>query len=234
MQTTQTAAEGQAITTADAGITTAGAQDRPGTPGNAAVDTAKHAPDVDTAFKTFGTQKEYDDEAAKIRRATEKEATENILKQLGLKSGEELKLAEFKKAYDASLSDAERQNNELAAMKEAKEKTALQLEEAQYTIAALSKLSGKNADDVTKYVRMARGLKDSETSIEQAIDSVLQLITAAAPEAPPAATAAPSTPAPSTPAVMPKGTSLLQPDPTKSVIAPKTLAEALRQKYLGG
>ena len=50
------------------------------------------------------------------------------------------------------------------------------LEEKEYTIKALIELTGKNEDDVDKIVKMAKGLKTEDNSIEDAIKEVIQMI----------------------------------------------------------
>lgn len=122
-------------------------------------------------FKAFATQKDYDDEMAKLRGSIEYKIESNILKALGLKPEEKDKLAKFKEAYDASLTKEEKQQQELAKLTELQQSVA----EKDATILALTKLSGKTSEDVTKLVRMARGLVSEDVTIEQAIDEVMEL-----------------------------------------------------------
>lgn len=122
-------------------------------------------------FKSFATQKDYDDEMAKLRGSIEYKIESNILKALGLKPEEKDKLAKFKEAYDASLTKEEKQQQELAKLTELQQSVA----EKDATILALTKLSGKTSEDVTKLVKMARGLVSDEVTIEQAIDEVMEL-----------------------------------------------------------
>jgi hypothetical protein len=120
------------------------------------------------------TQEDFDRLMAKTRRATEAETKKQFLAALGLKPEDEAKLEGIKKAYDATLSDAEKANEELAlAKKEASELKGL-LEEKEYIIMALQETTGKKAADVEKVVRMAKGLKDDSTPIEQAIKQVIE------------------------------------------------------------
>ena len=51
-----------------------------------------------------------------------------------------------------------------------------QITEKDAIISALSKLTGKNSSDVDKYVRMAKGLVDENTSIDQALEQVLDFL----------------------------------------------------------
>ena len=51
-----------------------------------------------------------------------------------------------------------------------------QIAEKDAIISALSKLTGKNSSDVDKYVRMAKGLVDENTSIDQALEQVLDFL----------------------------------------------------------
>lgn len=122
-------------------------------------------------FKSFATQKDYDDEIAKLRGSIEYKIESSILKSLGLKPEEKDKLAKFKEAYDASLSKEEKQQQELAKLAELQQSVA----EKDAIISALTKLSGKTSDDVIKLVKMAKGLVSEEVTIDQAIDEVLEI-----------------------------------------------------------
>jgi predicted nuclease with TOPRIM domain len=89
-----------------------------------------------------------------------------------LKPDEKDKLAKFKEAYDNTLSESEKQaknlenlNNEVNSLKnEIAEKDAI--------ISALSQMTGKTSADVIKYIKMAKGLVDENTTIEQALSQV--------------------------------------------------------------
>lgn len=125
----------------------------------------------DQPFKSFATQKDYDDEIAKLRGSLEHKVESSILKTLGLKPEEKDKLAKFKEAYEASLTKEEKQQQELAKLTELQQANA----EKDAIITALTKLSGKTSDDVMKLVKMAKGLVSEDVTIEQAIDEVMEL-----------------------------------------------------------
>lgn len=127
------------------------------------------------AYKVFASKDDFDHHAAGIMNNARNKAEKEILALLGLKPDEKDKLAKFKDAYDATLSEAEKSalhvtelEREVAAMKSA-------LSEKDAVIAALSKLSGKTTDDVDKFVKMARGLVDDNTSIDDALEQVFAI-----------------------------------------------------------
>ena len=95
---------------------------------------------------------------------------------LGLKPDEKDKLAKFKEAYDATLSESEKQAKNLENLNEEVKSLKSQIAEKDAIISALSKLTGKNSSDVDKYVRMAKGLVDENTSIDQALEQVLDFM----------------------------------------------------------
>lgn len=137
------------------------------------------------------SQKDLDDNAASTRRATERETKKKLLAQLGLTLEDEEKLAKFKQAYEDSLSDEEKKAKELGELQASNLKLSQDLEEKDYTIKALIALTGKNETDVEKIVKMAKGLKTDENSIEDAISEVISMINVekpAEPIAPPPAT----------------------------------------------
>ena len=92
---------------------------------------------------------------------------------LGLKPDEKDKLAKFKEAYDNTLSESEKQAQTLENLTNEVSVLKSQLAEKDAVILALSKLTGKNSTDVDKYVRMAKGLVDENTTIESALEQVL-------------------------------------------------------------
>ena len=128
---------------------------------------------VVTPFKTFATQEEFDRHCAGVLNSAKAKAEKELLSMLGLKPDEKDKLAKFKDAYDSTLSEAEKQAKNLESL--TAEVAALKAEvvEKEAIIAALSKCTGKSGEDVSKYVRMAKGLVDEETTMEQALDQVL-------------------------------------------------------------
>lgn len=127
------------------------------------------------AEKTY-SQSDLDRNAADTRRATEREVKRKILAELGLKEGEEEKLSAYKQAYDDSLSDEERKAEELEQLQSDNIDLLIQIEEKDYTIAALTRMTGKKPDEVEKIVRMARGLKTEDNTIEEAIEEVMSMI----------------------------------------------------------
>lgn len=123
------------------------------------------------AFKSFATQKDYDDEAARIKGSAEHKAKQDILKKLGLGLDDMDKLEKMKSAYENSLSEEEKTAEAL------KELDVLKAEivEKDAIIVALTKLSGKETADVTKLVKMAKGLVGDDCTIDQALDEVMAL-----------------------------------------------------------
>ena len=136
--------------------------------GNGSAENPNPAP-----YKTFTSKEEFDKHSAGILNSAKNKAEKELLAMLGLKPDEKDKLAKFKDAYDNTLSESEKQaqnvenlTNEVSALKS-------QLAEKDAVILALSKLTGKNSTDVDKYVRMAKGLVDENTTIESALEQVL-------------------------------------------------------------
>ena len=126
-------------------------------------------------IKTY-SQKEFDDNAANTRRATERETKKKLLAQLGLTLDDEEKLAKFKQAYEDSLSDDEKRNVELQNLQAEKIKLSQDLEEKDYIIKALIEMTGKKEEDVDKIVKMAKGLKTADNTIEDAIKEVIAMV----------------------------------------------------------
>ena len=125
--------------------------------------------------KTF-TQKDLDNMAAKARGTAERETRRKLLAMLGLKDNEEDKLSAFKEAYQNSLSDEEKRNQVMEDLQADNLKLAQDLEEKDYVIKALIELTGKKEDDVEKIVKMAKGLKTEDNTIEDAIKEVMSMI----------------------------------------------------------
>lgn len=122
-----------------------------------------------TAFKTFQTQEDFDNETAKIRGVAERKAENEILKALGIDSKD--KLEAIKQAYEKSKTDEERRTEQLQQLDGLKSELA----EKDAIIVALTKLSGKETSEVTKLVKMAKGLVGDDYSIEQALDEVMKM-----------------------------------------------------------
>ena len=126
-------------------------------------------------IKTY-SQEDLDNNAANTRRATERETKKKLFAQLGLTLDEEDKLNAFKQAFEASLSDEEKRNAESENLQADKVKLTQDLEEKDYVIKALIQLTGKNEEDVDKIVKMAKGLKTEENTIEEAIKEVIDMV----------------------------------------------------------
>lgn len=146
--------------------------------GNNVVTTEPTAPTVENNKgneKTY-SQKDLDDNAANTRRATERETKKKLLAQLGLTLDDEEKLGKFKKAYEDSLSDEEKKETELNNLQAENLKLSQDLEDKDYIIKALTQMTGKNEEDVEKIVKMAKGLKTEDNSIEDAVKEVMSMI----------------------------------------------------------
>ena len=122
-----------------------------------------------TAFKTFQTQEDFDNETAKIRGVAERKAENEILKALGIDSKD--KLEAIKQAYENSLTEEDKKNEALKELDGLRN----QITEKDAIIVALTKLSGKETSEVTKLVKMAKGLVGDDYSIEQALDEVMKM-----------------------------------------------------------
>lgn len=133
-------------------------------------------------YKTFATQEEFDRHSAGILNSAQKKAEKELLSLLGLKPDEKDKLQKFKEAYDATLSDSEKKAKELEALTTETEGLKARNAELEATISALTKATGKKADDVSKIVKMAKGLVDENTTMEQALEQVFAMSTSKEPE----------------------------------------------------
>ena len=128
-----------------------------------------------TPYRTFATQADFDRHSAGILNSAKNKAEKEILAMLGLKPDEKDKLAKFKEAYDNTLSESEKQAQTVENLNTEVNSLKNQLAEKDAIIVALSQMTGKTSADVDKYVKMARGLVDENTSIEQALSQVLSL-----------------------------------------------------------
>lgn len=161
-----------------------GAENTPvDTQGNDTVVTPQPTEPKKDEGKTF-SQQDLDNMAAKARGTAERETKRKLLAQLGLKDGEEDKLIAFKEAYQNSLSDEEKRNQVMEELQADNLKLTQDLEEKDYVIKALIELTGKNEDDVEKIVKMAKGLKTEENTIEDAIKEVMTMINVEKPAEP--------------------------------------------------
>ena len=132
----------------------------------------KGADNPSKPFMTFQTQEEFDKHSAGILSNAHKKAEKELLALLGLKPDEKDKLAKFKEAYDATLTEAEKKAKELENFKAESAALKASVAEKDAIIAAITKSTGKKPDDVMKFVRMAKGLVDENTTMEQALEQV--------------------------------------------------------------
>lgn len=134
------------------------------------VETKKQEPPkIEEVFRTFKTQEDFDNEIAKVRGSAERNAKKDFYKMLGIDSEE--KIEAMKKAYQDSLTESEKQAEALKELENLK----LSLAEKEATIAALKKFSNKGEDEITKIVKMAKGLVGDGVTLEQAIDDVMKM-----------------------------------------------------------
>lgn len=149
------------------------------TPVNTPTETPKQTQGAETQpFKTFATQEEFDRHSAGILNSAQKKAEKELLALLGLKPDEKDKLAKFKEAYDATLSESEKKAKELESLKNEESSLKSALAEKDAIIAAITKSTGKKSEDVLKFVKMAKGLVDENTTMEQALEQVFSMATA--------------------------------------------------------
>lgn len=127
-------------------------------------------------FKVFASQEEFDRHSAGILNSAKNKAEKELLALLGLKPDEKDKLAKFKEAYDNTLSESEKQAQNVENLTNEVNSLKSQIAEKDAIIIALSKMTGKNSADVDKYVRMAKGLVDENTTIDQALEQVLSFM----------------------------------------------------------
>ena len=145
------------------------------TPANTPAENPQKTGAENPPFKTFATQEEFDNHSAGIRNNAQKKVEKELLAILGLRPDEKDKLAKFKEAYDATLTDAERKAKELESLTADNASLKSSLAEKEAIISVISKSTGKNANDIVKFVKMAKGLVDENTTIEQALEQVFAL-----------------------------------------------------------
>lgn len=136
--------------------------------------TTQNNPVESKPYKTFATQEEFDKHSAGILNNAKGKAEKELLALLGLKPDEKDKLVKFKEAYENTLNESERQAKTLESLKGENDSLKSSLGEKDALIGALTRMSGKSVDDVAKYVRMAKGLVDENTTMEQALEQVLE------------------------------------------------------------
>lgn len=132
-------------------------------------------PKKEENIKTY-SEDEVNSQMKKTRLATERETKKQLLAQLGLTLEDEEKLKAYKEAYQNSLSDEEKRNQIMEELQANNTKLIQDIEEKDYIIKALVALSGKNESDVEKIVKMAKGLKTEDNTIEDAIKDVMSMI----------------------------------------------------------
>ena len=115
-------------------------------------------------FKVFKTQSDFDNESAKIRGAVER----NFLKKLGIK--DEADLEKVKNAYEASLTQEEKQAQALLELDTNKK----QVVQKDFIITALAKSTNEAIEDVENQVIMAESLLSANRfdTFEQAFEFV--------------------------------------------------------------
>lgn len=126
-------------------------------------------------YKVFKTKEDFDNHSAGILNNAKHKAEKEILELLGLKPEEKEKLSKFKEAYDNTLSDAEKKAEELTNLNNEVGKLKSDLVEKDAIISALSKLTNKSVTDVEKLVKMAKGLVDENTTMDEALSEVFSL-----------------------------------------------------------
>jgi len=122
------------------------------------------------------SQKELDNLMAKTRGATEREMQKKIANQLGMSSYDEDMLYAMREAYENSLTDAELRDQEFNDLNDENLNLMVELDEKDYMIEALIAMSGKQADDVRKIVKMAQGLKTEDNTVADCIKEVMGMI----------------------------------------------------------
>lgn len=151
-------------------------------------------------YKTFTSKEDFDKHSAGILNSAKNKAEKELLALLGLKPDEKDKLIKFKEAYDNTLSESEKQAQTLENLNSEVNSLKSQIAEKDAIIVALSKMTGKNPTDVDKYVRMAKGLVDENTNIDQALEQVFGFMKVDEPKTNPVPAGKPlSNPAPTLP-----------------------------------
>ena len=127
-------------------------------------------------FKTFATQEEFDRHSLGIMESAKKKIEKELLASLGLNPNEKDKLGKIKELYQNSLTEAEKTQNTIKELTESNENLTRQVAEKDAIITALCKVTGKDTSDVSKLVRMAKGLVTNDFTIEQALEEVIGLM----------------------------------------------------------
>ncbi len=163
-------------TPADKGGETVTQTDNGGnTPANVSAENTQTNSTENKPFKVFASQEEFDKHSASILHNAQAKAEKEILAMLGLKPDEKDKIAKFKEAYEATLTDAEKKAKELETLTNETSTLKSAIAEKEAIITAITKATGKKTDDVLKIVKMAKGLVDENTTMEQALEQVFAL-----------------------------------------------------------
>ena len=109
---------------------------------------------VETKKGLIYSEEEVNSQMRQTRLATEKQTKKALLASLGLTLEDEDKLDMFKQAYQNSLSEEDKKNAELTTLQNDKANLQAELDEKDYIIKALTALTGKQEDDVSKIVKM--------------------------------------------------------------------------------
>lgn len=128
-------------------------------------------------YKSFTTKEEFDKHSLGILNSAKSKVEKELLGVLGLKPDEKDKLIKFKEVYEASLTEAEKQAKNLENLNTELNTLRNSVSEKEAIILALSQISGKNEDDVSKYIKMAKGLVDDNTSMSEALTEVMKFVT---------------------------------------------------------
>jgi hypothetical protein len=186
---TDPAENNQDATTAGAGNQTAGAQGTSSEP--------------NTPFKTFTTQKDFDDHAGAIRNAAKTKALDDFCKENDI---DPANIAEMKSAWENSKTAEEKAAEERVKLNDRLELVTSESAAKDLRIATLTALVNSTGIDADKIIKMAAGLVDENTTAEAAVKQVLEMTKSTANT-------------PETDDALPKGVELLQPDGKQNGVA---------------
>ncbi len=102
------------------------------------------------------------------------EAEKELMSMLGIKTKDELQ--KVKEVYESSLTQEQKLNNDLLNLQSQVNNLTNQLNEKDVIIATLSGMSGISIDKIKTITKMAMGLKDENTSIEDAVKTVINMV----------------------------------------------------------
>ncbi len=127
-------------------------------------------------FKVFATKEDFDKHSMGVINSAKQKAEKEIMQALGLNPNEKDKLSKFKELYENSLTEAEKKEMELKNLQESNNNYSVQVQEKDAVITALCKVTGKSVDDVSKYVKMAKGLVSADVTMDMALEEVMKMI----------------------------------------------------------